>query len=119
MNLFGTVTAVAEFIGGGISPWFRVESVRLFNQVQGFGYFVLLSEFLFAVSTFYYIVNLISKLKREGIKEFFGSSWNLADLFTSIMSVVALILYGIRSVVVRNLVKKISATKGCSGGGFG
>ena len=112
MNLFGTVTAAAEFSGGGIVPWFRVESVRLFNQLQGFGYFVLLSETLFTVSTFYYLINVIATMKREGFKNFFKNSWNWADMFTLFMSVTALILYGVRSIVVRNLIKKISATKG-------
>ncbi len=106
------MTAVAEFIGGGIQPWVWVDSVRLFNTVEGFGIIVLLCEMLFAFSTFYYTVNVITLMKKQGLTTFFGDSWNLADLFTVLMSVLALILYGVRSVVVRSLVKAISETKG-------
>ena len=111
VNLFGSVTAVAEFVGGGIVPWTLVKSVRLFNKLEGFGYFIMLAETLFAVSTFYYTVGVLATLKKEG-KAFFKNPWNLADVFTILLSVLALILYGIRSIVVRELLKKISATRG-------
>ncbi len=100
MNLFGSVTAVAEFIGGGIRPWARIESVRLFSKVEGFGIIVLMSELLFALSTFYYVVNVVTKMKK-GVYKFFQYSWNLADLMTAVMSVMALILYAVRSLVVK------------------
>ena len=28
VNIFATVTCVAEFIGGGVVPWYRIESIR-------------------------------------------------------------------------------------------
>ena len=28
VNIFSTVTCVAEFIGGGIVPWYRIETLR-------------------------------------------------------------------------------------------
>ena len=31
VNIFATVTCVAEFVGGGIVPWYRIESLRLFG----------------------------------------------------------------------------------------
>ena len=98
--MFGSVTAVAEFVGGGIVPWARVDSVRLFNNLEGFGYFVLLSEMLFAFSTFYYFVNVLAALKKQGLSQFCANSWNLSDVFTLTMSVAALVLYGVRSIVV-------------------
>ena len=112
VNLFGSVTAVAEFIGGGIIPWNIVKSVRLFNSLKGFGYVIAMAETLFAVSTFYYTVSVLTKMKKEGVFQFFKNSWNIADVFTILLSLAALLLYGIRSVVVRELLKKISSTKG-------
>ena len=112
VNLFGSVTAVAEFVGGGIIPWNIVKSVRLFTRLEGFGYAIRMAETLFAVSTFYYTVSVLTKMKKEGIFEFFKDSWNVSDVFTIFLSLTALILYGIRSVVVRELLKKISSTKG-------
>ena len=28
VNIFSTVTCVAEFIGGGVVPWYRIETLR-------------------------------------------------------------------------------------------
>ena len=103
---------MAEFIAGGISPWARIESVKLFNNLQGFGYVIFAAELLFSVSTFYYIVNLLQKIKIAGFREFLKDFWNASDLFTVMMSIIALILYGTRSIVVRNVLKRISLTKG-------
>ena len=47
MNLFTTVTCVAEFIGGGVQPWFRVDSFKLFADLDGFG-FVTLASYTYA-----------------------------------------------------------------------
>jgi hypothetical protein len=57
------VTCVAEFVGGGIKPYYRIEAVSLFTNYQGWGILILFSEIMFAVSTFYYLVNLVSAIK--------------------------------------------------------
>ncbi len=106
------MTAVAEFIGGGIRPWARIESVRLFSKVEGWGFIVLMSELLFALSTFYYVVNVVAKMKK-GIYQFFKVSWNLADLTTAVMSVMALILYAVRSLVVNDQIMSLTLDKQC------
>jgi hypothetical protein len=108
VNLFGSVTAVAEFVGGGVFPWAKVESVKLFNKLEGFGYVIFGAEFLFAFATFYYLVNIITTMKREGIREFTKNSFHMSDVFTVFMSILALVLYGFRSVIVRDLVKRHS-----------
>ena len=90
MNLFGSVTAVAEFVGGGVFPWAKVESVKLFNRLEGFGYVIFGAEFLFAFATFYYLVNIITTVKREGMREFTKNSFHMSDVFTVFMSILAL-----------------------------
>ena len=90
VNLFGSVTAVAEFVGGGIFPWAKVESVKLFNRLEGFGYVIFGAEFLFAFATFYYLVNIITTVKREGMREFTKNSFHMSDVFTVFMSILAL-----------------------------
>ena len=66
VNIFTTVTCVAEFVGGGIVPWYRIKTFRLFSN-EGIGaYIVMFAEILFVASTFYYIVNLLAVLKKEG-----------------------------------------------------
>ena len=32
VNIYSIVTCVAEFIGGGIKPWYRIDSFRLSNR---------------------------------------------------------------------------------------
>ncbi len=68
VNMFGVVTCVAEFVGGGVRPWFRVEAIRLFANLDGFGLVTKIAEILFAVTIFYYIVNVVITLKDEGCK---------------------------------------------------
>ena len=80
--------------------------------LEGFGYIIFLAEFLFAFSTFYYLVNILTTIKREGIREFVKNSFHVSDVFTVFMSILALILYGARNVIVRNLIKRIEETRG-------
>lgn len=69
-NLFAMVTCVAEFVGGGIKPYYRIEAVSLFNNYEGWSKIVLFSEIMFVVATFYYLVNLLTVLKKEGFQTF-------------------------------------------------
>ncbi len=69
VNLFSLVTCVAEFVGGGIRPYYTIEVFRLFNNVSGFGTLVAIAEILFVASIFYYIVSLLTILKKEGCRE--------------------------------------------------
>lgn len=93
VNMFGIVTAAAEFVGGGIRPWFKVDAIRLFANVDGFGFVALAAEVLFVVATFYYVVNVVVTLKREGCRAFCNSTWNIIDMFTVVLSLIALVLY--------------------------
>ena len=73
VNIFTTVTCVAEFVGGGVVPWYRIETFRLFSNGGLMSYLVDGASVLFVASTFYYIVNLLAVLKRDGkwlFKEF-------------------------------------------------
>jgi len=69
-NLFALVTCVAEFIGGGIRPWYRINAVSLFSDYTGNGLIVLIADILFVVATFYYTINLFAALKKEGCQNF-------------------------------------------------
>lgn len=112
VNMFGVVTAVAEFVGGGIQPWARVEAIRLFANLDGFGAITLAAEILFVVATFYYLVNTIMQFKREGCSGFFSSTWNTLDFFTVIMSIVAIGLYLARALITKSMTETFNETKG-------
>ena len=57
------------------------------------GILVTIAQTLFAVTSFYYTVNLLVAYKKEGASEFFKNSWNLVDLLTVLLSIVAIGLY--------------------------
>jgi hypothetical protein len=63
VNLFGIVTCVAEFVGGGVVPWFRVDAVKLFANLDASGILTVIAEMLFVFSSFYYLVAVIVTFK--------------------------------------------------------
>ena len=84
--MFGVVKIVAEFVGGGVTPSFRIDVIRLTRNWDLAGYAVFTCEVLFIFSTFYYILNTIGVMKSLGCSEFFKDSWNLVDIFTILLS---------------------------------
>ena len=84
---------MAQFIGGGIIPWYRIESFSLFSQQNFAGIMVQISQVLFGVTTFYYTINLIAAYKKEGSHQFWANKWNWADIATVLLSLFALILF--------------------------
>ena len=93
VNLFSTIKCVAQFVGGGIIPWYRIESFALFTQANFAGIMVQISQVLFGVTTFYYTINLISAYKKEGSQAFWANKWNWADIMTVLLSIFASTLY--------------------------
>ena len=100
---------MAQFIGGGIIPWYRIESFALFTQKNFAGIMVQISQVLFGVTTFYYTINLIAAYKKEGSQAFWGNKWNWADIATVLLSLFALTLYLLLTfVLVQNMKVKVS-----------
>ena len=91
--MFSTVKVVAQFIGGGVIPYYRIDSFALFTIANFTGMLVKISQILFAVTTFYYTINLIMAYKKEGREQFFNNKWNWADIFTILLSIFAIALY--------------------------
>ena len=84
---------MAEFVGGGVNPYNRVEVIRLTRVMDFNGYVVTLCELLFCVATFYYILNALVSMKTLGISEHFKDSWNVVDVFTILFSILVIGLY--------------------------
>ena len=95
-NLFGVVKIVAEFVGGGISPVFRIDIIRLTRVMDLGGYIVTACELFFVFATFYYVLNTIATLKSLGPKGFFKDAWNMIDIVTIIFSLVVMGLWVIK-----------------------
>ena len=102
------VTVVAEFVGGGIRPWYRIDVFPLFPSENLLGSIVNVAQVLFAVSTFYYAVHLLVVLKKEGFKEFWDNSWNKMDTLTVLLSIVAFSLYLVQIFIVDELTKQVT-----------
>ena len=62
------MTCVAEFIGGGIRPYSRVEVFNLMPHASFKGTIVYIAEVLFVASIFYYVINLLSLMKTQGCR---------------------------------------------------
>ena len=94
--MFGVVKIVAEFVGGGVTPWARIDVIRLTRRWDFAGYFVFVCEVLFILSTFYYVLNTLGVLKSVGCAEFFKDSWNLVDIFTIFLSALTIALWALK-----------------------
>ena len=112
VNHFSIVRIEANFIGGGIRPTFRIDPIKLFSDQKGMGNLVLIAEVAFAISTFYYMTSVVFNMKREGCRVYCSDAYNFIDVSTVIFSLIAIALKGVRVVVVRELTKRISETKG-------
>ena len=78
------------------------------------GIVTLACEIAFCLSTFYYIINSLGVLKELGAKEFFQQAWNVVDVFTIFLSLLAIGLQLLKQFEVLKLTKMISDTKGNS-----
>jgi len=106
--MFSLVTMVAEFVGGGVSPYYRIDVFRLFPNLTFFGYIVTASEILFVASIFYYVVNLLTVAKKDGCRAFWNDFTNVMDVLTVILSIVAICLYVAKTLVTQTFTKRIS-----------
>ena len=92
--------------------YFFIKTEKLSGKyLQHFWKWHLLHIFqvLFAVTSFYYTVNLIIAYKKEGCNEFFNKFWNQVDLFTVLLSIVAMVLYLVLTfVLVQNMKLRVS-----------
>ena len=101
---------MAQFVGGGIVPWYRIESFSLFTRNNAAGIIVQIAQMLFGVTTFYYTINLIMAYKKEGRNDFWANKWNWADIMTVLLSICALILYLLlKFVLVEEMNNRVSA----------
>ena len=96
VNLFGVIKIVAEFVGGGVNPYNRIEVIRLTRVMDLKGYVVTVCELLFCIATFYYVLSSVVLLKALGCSAFFKDSWNIVDIFTTTFSVLVMSLYVIK-----------------------
>jgi hypothetical protein len=110
--MFSLVTVIAEFIGGGITPWHRIDVIKLTPLPGLTASMVTGAQMLFIVSLLYYTIALLSTLKDGGCKGFCADIWNISDLMTVILSMMALIFYFLSIFEVAEVLENIKRSKG-------
>ena len=63
---------MAEYIGGGVRPWFRVDSFKLFADLDGFGVITFAAELIFFASTIHACLAVVFEIRaqvRRGISQ--------------------------------------------------
>ena len=96
MNQFGIVKVIAEFVGGGIMPSYRIDVITLTKIYDFMGIVTSIAELLFAVSTFYYLLNSLLLLKSLGARAFFRDTWNIVDVLTISLSLLTILLWAVK-----------------------
>ncbi|XP_041473066.1 uncharacterized protein LOC121422223 isoform X1 [Lytechinus variegatus] len=113
VDLFGVVSLLAEFLPtGGVEPFYRIDIIRLYTYAQGFGAVRLACEILFLGFIVFFIVREINNLRREGVKKYFKTFWNLAEWIIIACAIGATVVYFYRKYVTANLLEEFKATHG-------
>jgi hypothetical protein len=74
--LFGICTIVAEFIpGSGVVPTWRIDAVKLVNEMDVSGWIIVLCQIAFVLFTIYFIVVQFASMWRHRW-EYFVSYWS-------------------------------------------
>lgn len=86
VNLFCSVTILAEFLpGGGVIPYYHIDPLRLLNYHTGFGLFQMIIEIVFVIFTIFFTVKEIKNMCREGCA-YFKEYWNVAEAVSIVVS---------------------------------
>ncbi|XP_071515467.1 polycystin family receptor for egg jelly-like [Panulirus ornatus] len=112
VNLFMTGTVIAEFNeGGGITPKWRFEPVRLLSHSGGFGFIILICECIFVIATFLFTLWESWKIKKMKC-EYFASYWNITEICILVTSYITIGIYVYRYFLTKEAIKKFNNTCG-------
>ena len=96
VNLFGICTIMVEFTpGGGISPFYRFDAIRLIQHHDNFGLFVIICEVTFCIFLIYFTYHEIGQLCKIG-RHYFDSYWSYAELTILGVGYSAIVVYVLR-----------------------
>jgi hypothetical protein len=98
VNLFASATFIVEILSTGAAITYSTMDVfLLYNYLGSFGIIVLVFQIAFVIYLVYFIVSEILKLKNERCA-YFKKSWNWNDLVIICASIVAIVMYAMRTV---------------------
>nr|XP_027210072.1 polycystic kidney disease 2-like 2 protein [Penaeus vannamei] len=107
VNLFGTSIIMAEFTpGGGISPHFRFEGIRLLQHHDNFGFFIYACEAAFVLFVLYF-TGREARLMYRMRMEYFKNYWSYAEIAIIFACYSAMAVYGLSSFKAVRILKRI------------
>ena len=110
--MFGVVLLLAEFVpGGGIYTTFKFQGLNLLRYHGGGGVALLVCELIFLVFIGFFARREYAKIKKEG-REYFSISWNFLEIMVIVLSVVAILLYLVKTAYVYWLLDLLAKSKG-------
>ncbi|XP_066985426.1 LOW QUALITY PROTEIN: polycystin-1-like protein 2 [Macrobrachium rosenbergii] len=112
VNLFGIVRIMAEFTpGGGITPSYRFDGIKLLQHSDNFGLFIIICEVSFVLFVLYYTyreIRLVCKDKRA----YFTSYWSYAEISIILASYSAMVIYALRYLATKRVLETFNKTFG-------
>lgn len=107
VNLFVSVTLSIEMTSmGSIIRDYRIKVFRLYDHMGGYGIIVLIFEILFVCFTIHAIIHEIRLIIKER-REYFNQFWNLHSYTTTVLSVIALLMYRAKKVLTRLAIRSL------------
>lgn len=114
VNLFCAICLILEFpASGSIIPTSQITPVILYRFVGASALFVLIFNLIFVAFTVYYLIILISALRKER-SAFFKKFWNVIDFLNMGFSITACAFYGVHFVMVKLTTSDFHRNKGKS-----
>ncbi|KAK7074845.1 hypothetical protein SK128_015085, partial [Halocaridina rubra] len=96
VNLFGMATIMSEYMpGGGITPSFRFEGIRLLQHHSEFGAFIMVCEVAFILFIIGYTIREVRAICKDR-KSYFQNYWSYAEIAIILASYSMMIIYLLR-----------------------
>ena len=107
VNLFASCTFIVEFLSTGAATTYQAISVfSLYNYIGDMGVVVLVFQIAYVVFFLYFVIHAVFLVKEEGCG-YFRSFWNLNDFIMILLSVIAMAMYGMRTVFTNVAIKAV------------
>ncbi|KAK3877407.1 hypothetical protein Pcinc_017874, partial [Petrolisthes cinctipes] len=112
VNLFGLCLLIAEFTpGGGITPYFRFEGIRLLQHINTFAGFIIALQVAFVLFVIYFTLREIYYMYKQGFS-YWRNYWSYAEVAILLACYTAILLYIFRHFATMEQLKVFEKTKG-------
>ena len=111
-NLFVGATMVAEMMNsGGFTTYYRFEPMNLLGTLDGLALFQLAIQILFVVFIVFFVIKEFRNFWKQR-RTYFSEYWNWVELAIIVLSLVVVVMYVYRYLMVDKLLKIFEETAG-------